>query len=198
MPPAALISVLNAAEPTWTDKLSAIAATVAAGATTLTLLVVGAGWLLARAQLEEMKRSRHAQVMADYISRWDGDQLIDARRAVIDIGSEKLRHEIERLYRRNERKYYELMRVPAFFEDLATLEAHGSLSSELLSQHFGAIVVHEFDQWSPTIDFLRERGGSGLEGFERLAAAELERRGLAVATVRGPSWRRRFFLGSGI
>jgi hypothetical protein len=150
-------------EVSWTDVLSSISAAVAAA-------VVLAGLVIAYRQLQEMARSRNAQLLTDYMTRWDAAALVEARMLAASFGSrDALCNNVERLYKDNDPKYYVLMRVPTFFENVATLEESGGMSTELIRKHFGRLVFDAYYFWEPSITFLRNRGATGLDGFKRLA-----------------------------
>lgn len=173
------VKVLTHTGPDWTDVTTAIATSVAAGATLVTLGIISVGAFIAWQQVQETRRSRHAQFMTDYMSRWDDDRMLEARRLAVSFRNrEGLRDAVEKRFRANSPDYYKLMRIPGFFETLATLEEQRSVSESLLSRHFGEQLINEFELWEPSIRFLRQEGGGGLEGFERLANEERQRRGM--------------------
>jgi hypothetical protein len=73
-------------------------------------------------QVREARLTRHAQTLLDLSRRWDEPDMVEARKAVASYAtSGDLRAAIDRFHRTNDDRYYVLMRVPNFLEDLAVL-----------------------------------------------------------------------------
>jgi hypothetical protein len=137
-----------ALDPTWADKVTAIATAVSAVAL---LGAVSAG-IFAGQQVREARRGRHAQTALDFVRRWDEDALVEARRLVASFASpEQLAVAFRGYVERNDHDAYVLYRELDFFEQLAALERLGAIDFDLVSALLGRRLVDRWDMWRPAI-----------------------------------------------
>lgn len=155
----------------WTDTASAVAAVVAAVAALASLALLLLAAIYARRQLNEARRSRHAQLLMDLSRRWDEDELNASRqKAVAHQTPAGLLQAVQTLEHDNSLDFYVLLRVPNFFEDVAALEREAALSVELIRTQFKTVIKDTLYHWMPTIRHFRQHWGDGIyEGFETLA-----------------------------
>jgi hypothetical protein len=171
--------LIAAHSTSWTDILSAIAAGVAAfaGLATLALVVLGTifarrGIEYARTQIQEATRSRHAQLVIELARAWEEEGMATSRKLSAGVrDAEELRELVQREYLANSEKSYELLRLPTFFEDLATLEDEKAVSIAIVYKQFGSLITHWYRLWEPAVLFLQQhtKRGDVYAGFQRLA-----------------------------
>jgi hypothetical protein len=154
-----------ALEPTWADKVTAIATAVSAVAL---LGAVSAG-IFAGQQVREARRGRHAQTALEFLRRWDEDALVESRRLVAGFRStQQLADGFRGYIERNDREAYVLYRELDFFEQLAALERLGAVDFELINMLLGPRLVERWEMWRPSIAMLWSQNPYPL--FEQLAA----------------------------
>ena len=157
--------------PEWTHIVGAIAALVAAVAAVLTFFVVAGAVVVAWIQLNQAKSNTKALLMADLARRWDEELLLDSRFRAAGMSPDDLLNAIEGHYNAADRAYYELIRVPNFFEDLGLMAREGTISEGVVRKLFAGPVLGKWELWKPTIDYLREVSGRRLmyEHFQWLS-----------------------------
>lgn len=130
-------------------------------------------------QVREARRSREAQMAAEFFRRWDEDPLVEARRLVGRYSStEELRDAFSAYVAADAPEAYVLYRELDFFEQLAALETRGAFDLEMINLMLGRTVVDRWELWRPA---LHEVHGPGVYPlFEGLAAKV--RRTLDAAT----------------
>jgi hypothetical protein len=117
---------------------------------------------LALGQLDETRRDRHVQVIADLGRRWDGPELAAARRKQLEYLSVPLSRKVEQWLGHpdtDSEAMLLLLRVPNFFEDLAVMVESGSLDLRLVGKVFKSIAVMHWRYWEPSIRVIRDRHG---------------------------------------
>jgi hypothetical protein len=140
-----------ALEPTWADKVTAIATAVSAVA----LLGAVTAAVFAGQQVRESRRGRHAQTALEFLRRWDEDALVETRRLVASFATPQQLAEALRGYiDRNDRDAYVLYRELDFFEQVAALEYVGALDFDLVKVLLGRRLVERWDMWRPSIAVL--------------------------------------------
>ncbi|HEX3254630.1 MAG TPA: DUF4760 domain-containing protein [Gaiellaceae bacterium] len=141
--------------PNWAAQLAAIGTLVTAAAA-----VAGAiAAYLALGQLEETRRDRHVQVIADLGRRWDDAQLAAARKKQLAYASVPLSAKVEQWLRHpdtDSEAMLLLLRVPNFFEDLAVMVESGSLDLRLVSKAFKSPALRQWQYWEPSIRVIRD------------------------------------------
>src|SRR5436309_8877857 len=71
-----------AADPNWAEQITAIATAVLA----LGALGAGVAAVFAGQQVREARRSRQAQMAAEFFRRWNDDALTETRRLIANLG----------------------------------------------------------------------------------------------------------------
>jgi Domain of unknown function (DUF4760) len=139
----------------WAAQLAAIGTLATAAAA-----VAGAiAAYLALGQLDETRRDRHVQVIADLGRRWDDAQLAAARKKQLEYASVPLSAKVERWLRypdTDSEAMLLLLRVPNFFEDLAVMVESGSLDLHLVSKAFKSPTLAQWQYWEPSIRVIRD------------------------------------------
>ena len=104
-------------------------------------------------QVREARRSREAQMAAEFFRRWDEDALVEARRLVGRFKSpEQLRDALARYVATDAPEAYVLYRELDYFEQLAALERQGAFDFELIKLMLGPTLVARWELWEPAID----------------------------------------------
>jgi hypothetical protein len=138
-----------ATDPNWAEQVTAIATAI--GAVGL-LSAIGATFFAAQ-QVRESQQSRQAQIAADFLRRWDEDELVETRRLVAQFETkEALRDAFVDYIATNAAEAYVLYRELDFFEQLGALERVGAFHFELIELLLGARLVERWELWKPSID----------------------------------------------
>jgi len=143
-----------------------IAQVVTAGAAVIALLGIVAVWLTAT-------RARHAQLMADISRRWDEPLFVAGRKAAAKFIDEPWILGLYVAVHRDQQSdtWFELQRIPNFFEDLAVQRLAHAISFRIVREAFGWGLVTTWEQWKPAVWLLRlrEKDATVYEHFEALA-----------------------------
>jgi hypothetical protein len=124
-------------------------------------------------QVREARRSREAQMAAEFFRRWDEDALVEARRLVARFKSaEELRDAFAGYVAADAPEAFVLYRELDFFEQVAALEARGAFDLELIKLMLGRTLVDRWELWRPA---LHEAHGPGVYPLFEDLAAKLER-----------------------
>ena len=119
-------------------------------------------------QVREARRSREAQMAAEFFRRWNEDALVEARRMVARFKSpDELRDALVAYVAANAPEAYVLYREPEFFEQLGALEERGAFDLELIKLLLGRILIDRWELWRPAIH--AAHGANVYPMFERLA-----------------------------
>jgi hypothetical protein len=125
--------------------------------------------LFAAQQVREARRSREAQMAAEFFRRWNDDALVEARRMVARFSSsDELRDAFAAYVAADAPEAYVLYRELDFFEQLAALERIGAFDLELIKLLVGRTLIERWDLWRPAIH--RAYGPGVYPLFEDLAA----------------------------
>jgi hypothetical protein len=164
------------ADPNWAEEVTAIFTAIGSIGLLSTLgLAIFAGQ-----QVRESQRARHAQVAADFLRRWDEEDLVEARRMVAEFDSPEAMAEAFRDYiATNARAAYVLYRELDYFEQLGALESVGALDFDLIQVLQGQRLVDRWRRWKPSIDAI---GGDEVYPMFAALAAKVE----ASRTDSGP------------
>jgi hypothetical protein len=140
--------VITAAAPNWAEQVVAIATAI------LALGVVGAvgAAVFGAQQVREERRTRQAQMAAEFFRRWDDDALIEARRLIANFSTpDELASAFARYVADNSTEAYTLYRELDFFEQLAALERSGAFDLELIDLLVGRSLVERWEMWRPAL-----------------------------------------------
>lgn len=108
--------------------------------------------VFAAQQVREERRSREAQMAAEFFRRWDDDSLVQARRLVGRFGTpEELSDAYAAYVATDAPEAYVLYRELDFFEQLAALEDHGAFDLELIKHMLGRTLIERWEMWEPAI-----------------------------------------------
>lgn len=151
--------------PNWAEQVTAISTAV--GAIGL-LSTVGLAIAAAR-QVREARHARQSQIAADFVRRWDEDELVETRRLVAQFETkEDLRAAFQRYLAANSPELYVLYRELDYFEQLGALERVGAVNFDLLQLLLGHRLVERWEKWKPSIDAMP--GENVYPMFEALVA----------------------------
>lgn len=129
--------------------------------------------VFAAQQVREQRRSREAQMAAEFFRRWNEDALVETRRLVDRFKSpEELRDALAAYVAANAPEAYVLYREPDFFEQLAALEYLGAFDLELIKLMLGRTLIERWEMWRPAVQHAHGPGTYPM--FERLVR-KLER-----------------------
>jgi hypothetical protein len=108
--------------------------------------------VFAAQQARETRKSREAQMAAEFFRRWDEDALLETRRLVAGFKSaDELGNAFAGFVAANAPEAYVLQRELDYFEQLAALERWGALDLELIKLLLGRTLVQRWEMWKPAI-----------------------------------------------
>jgi len=162
----------------WTEQLTAIATAV--GAIGLLGAIVAA--VYAGQQVREARRSRQAQIAAEFLRRWDEDALVDARRLIDRFQTpQEVSAAFQQYVASGAPEAYVLYRELDYFEQLGALEQRGAFDFELIRLLLGRTLTTRWGMWKPAIEAAHGAGTypmfEALAGKMRAAADESSARG---------------------
>jgi hypothetical protein len=103
-------------------------------------------------QVREARRSREAQMAAEFFRRWNEDALVEARQIVGRFKSaDELRDAFSAYVADDAPEAYVLYRELDYFEQLAALESQGAFDLELIKLLLGRTLIERWEMWSPAI-----------------------------------------------
>jgi hypothetical protein len=139
--------------------------------------------LFAAQQVRESRKSREAQMAAEFIRRWNEDALVEARRMVGRFKSpDELRDAFAAYVAADAPEAYVLYRELDYFEQLAALERLGAFDLELIKLLLGRTLIERWDMWNPALQNAYGRGVYPLfEGLVAKLRRELDRPADAIA-----------------
>jgi hypothetical protein len=133
---------------TWPDIVTAVAAA-------LSFFVLLAALLVAKREITCIDRTREAELLAELSRRWNEEQLTASRKAALNYKSgAELKKAVQKLRESKDKEYYDLVRLPDFFEALGVLVSSSCLSKQLTKDLFGTAIKHYYDLYGPTIQYL--------------------------------------------
>ncbi|HEY2637877.1 MAG TPA: hypothetical protein VGI54_10835 [Solirubrobacteraceae bacterium] len=139
---------MEAAGPNWAEQVTAIATAVLA----LGVIGAAAAAVLGAQQVREARRSRQAQMAAEFFRRWNEDPLVEARQLAARFATpEELAAAFQSYVAENAREAYVLYRELDFFEQLAALERSGAFDFALIKLVMGESLIAGWERWSPAI-----------------------------------------------
>ncbi len=109
--------------------------------------------VFAAQQVREARRSREAQMAAEFFRRWNEDALVETRRMVGRFNSaDELREAFAAYVAADAPEAYVLYRELDYFEQLAALESQGAFDLELIKLLLGRTLIERWEMWRPAID----------------------------------------------
>jgi hypothetical protein len=104
-------------------------------------------------QVREARRSREAQMAAEFFRRWNEDAMVEARRMVARFRSaDELRDAFSAYVTADAPESYVLYRELDYFEQLAALESRGAFDLGLIRLLLGRTLIDRWEMWRPAID----------------------------------------------
>jgi hypothetical protein len=147
------------------EEVTAIATSLLA----LGLLGGIAAAVFAAQQVREARRSREAQMAAEFFRRWNEDALVQTRRLVARFDSpEQLSDAYAAYAAADAPEAYVMYRELDFFEQLAAMESLGAFDLELIKRMLGRTLIDRWEMWEPAIS--RAHGPGTYPMFEGLVA----------------------------
>ena len=120
-------------------------------------------------QVREERRSREAQMAAEFFRRWNEDALVQTRRLVARYPTpEELSDAYAAYVAADAPEAYVLYRELDFFEQLAALESLGAFDLELIKRMLGRTLIDRWEMWEPAINRAHAPGTYPM--FEQLVA----------------------------
>jgi hypothetical protein len=108
--------------------------------------------VFAAQQVREARRSREAQMAAEFFRRWNEDALVETRRMVGRFKSaEELSEAFAAYVAADAPEAYVLYRELDYFEQLAALESQGAFDLELIKLLLGRTLIERWEMWRPAI-----------------------------------------------
>ncbi len=103
-------------------------------------------------QVREARRTREAQMAAEFFRRWTEDALVETRRMVNRFESvDDLRDAFTAYVAADAPEAYVLFRELDYFEQLAALESLGAFDLELIKLLLGRTLIKRWEMWRPAI-----------------------------------------------
>ena len=150
----------------WAVGITALGSAI----TAVGIVFVGAGAIWTARQVREVQRGRYATAATEIASRWEKQELVEARQLVLGYESrEKLCESDLKLKVTSDPEYFKMQRLLNFFEDLGVMEKLGGLSREWIELVMGRAVRDYWSTWEPTVMAMRPGQVTIYENFEGLA-----------------------------
>ncbi len=109
--------------------------------------------VFAAQQVREVRKSREAQMAAEFFRRWNEGPLVEARRLVGRFKSaEELRDAYIAYIAADAPEAYVLYRELDYFEQLAALESLGAFDLELIKLLLGRRLIDRWELWRPALE----------------------------------------------
>lgn len=123
--------------------------------------------VFAAQQVREARRSREAQMAAEFFRRWNEDALVETRRMVARFKSaDELRDAFAAYVAADAPEAWVLYRELDYFEQLAALERWGAFDLELIKLLLGRTLIERWEMWRPAI--YQAHGAAAYPLFEGL------------------------------
>jgi hypothetical protein len=108
--------------------------------------------IFAAQQVREARKSREAQMAAEFFRRWNEESLVEARRLFARFKSaEELRDAFAAYVAADAPEAYVLYRELDFFEQLAALESQGAFDLKLIKLLLGRTLIERWETWRPAL-----------------------------------------------
>lgn len=123
--------------------------------------------VFAAQQVREARRSREAQMAAEFFRRWNEDAIVEARRMVREFKSPaELCKAFTAYVSADATEAYVLYRELDYLERLAALESQGAFDLELIKLLLGRTLIERWEMWRPAIH--QAHGAGAYPMFESL------------------------------
>jgi hypothetical protein len=153
--------------PDWAVQLTAFATL----ATAVILLITA---LVAATQVDDARKTRHAQLIVNLSRRWD--EITTSEELYTKYSRDKLVELVSKIYAsgatEQERKVFvALIELPTLIETIGVLEREENLALRIIDELWGLPIRHTWAAWESAVARLREVSSapSAYENFERLA-----------------------------
>ena len=147
------------ADPNWAEILTAVSTAV--GAVGLLSAICAA--LFAARQVRESERSRQSAMAAEFLRRWNEDELVEARHLIGQFPTpDELAAALQRFVEANSVQAFVLYRELDYFEQLAALEHVGAFDFELIRLLLGRRLIDRWEMWKPAIDWMNASAGEAV------------------------------------
>ena len=124
--------------------------------------------VFAAQQVREARKSREAQMAAEFFRRWNEDALVETRRMVREFKSPEQLCEAFTAYGSADAAEADVLyRELDYFEQLAALENQGAFDLELIKLLLGRTLIERWEMWRPAIH--QAHGPGTYPMFESLA-----------------------------
>ena len=133
----------------------------AIGTAVLALSVLGAlaAAIFAAQQVREARRTREAEMAAEFMRRWNEDPLVETRRLVARFKtSDELSAALQRYVDADAPEAYVLYRELDFFEQMAALERVGAFDVDLIKLLLGRTLIERWELWQPAVEAVHGAG----------------------------------------
>ena len=131
--------------------------------------------VFAAQQVRESRKSRQTQMAADFLRRWDEDELVAARRLISQYPTgEHLSTAFQSFVDSNAPEAYVLYRELDYFEQLAALEEWGAFDFALIRSLLGPRLVARWELWQPSLTWMGPDVYPKFETLARRMRAEVE------------------------
>ena len=108
--------------------------------------------MFAAQQVREERRSREAQMAAEFFRRWNDAGLVETRQLVARYRTpQELSDAYAAYVAADAPEAYVLYRELDFFEQLAALEDHGAFDIKLIEHMLGRTLIERWEMWEPAI-----------------------------------------------
>jgi hypothetical protein len=134
--------------PNWAEQVVAVATAV------LALGVFGAvaAAVFGAQQVREERRTRQAQMAAEFFRRWNEDSLVESRRLLAHFATpQALAAAFPDYVAGNAPEAYVCYRELDYFEQLAALERAGAIDFALVKMMIGRTLVERWEMWDPAL-----------------------------------------------
>jgi hypothetical protein len=123
--------------------------------------------VFAAQQVQEARRTREAQMAAEFFRRWNEDALVETRRMVGRFkSSEELCEAFAAYVAADAPEAYVFYRELDYFEQLGALESLGAFDLDLIKLLVGRMLIQRWEMWRPAIH--RVHGAGVYPNFEGL------------------------------
>ena len=137
--------------------------------------------IFAAMQVREARRSREAQMAAEFFRRWNEEGLVESRRLVGRFkSSEELTQALRGYVATDAPEAYVLYRELDYFEQLGALQRVGAFDLDLIKLLLGPTLIARWEMWKPAVEAVH---GAGVDPtFEALVRPLRRERGEPAVT----------------
>ncbi len=130
--------------------------------------VVALGIVFAIIGVSETRKNRHGEIAVEFARRWSEPHLVESRKLAKGLTAKQIKKKYFRLKDSDHPDYYVMQRLPAFFEDIATLEEYDFLDLEWIDSLFRTVAIQRWEAWEKTVKRLQETDPDAYIYWERL------------------------------